>query len=302
MNLTRRRFLNSTLVAGSGLVLGSGTAGAIEPIRRVGSSRIRLSLAAYSYRDYLRLKQPREPRMTLADFIDNAATMPLDAVELTAYYFPETTPAYLAGLKGRCTRLGLDVSGTAIGNNFCVPQADALKMQIANAKSWVEHTSRLGGKTIRIFAGGVARGDTEERARARCIEAIQELCEHAGRFGIYIALENHGGITDTLDQMLALVSAIKSPWFGVNWDTGNFHTRDPYADLTRLAPYAVVAQIKTEIRRAGKRAEEADLKRLLGILRAANYRGYLALEYEAAEDARKAVPRHLATLHKLIAS
>jgi sugar phosphate isomerase/epimerase len=114
-------------------------------------------------------------------------------------------------------------------------------------------------------------------------------------------LENHGGITGTLDQMLALVRGVKSEWFGVNLDTGNFHTPDPYADLARLAPYAVVVQIKTEIQRRGRKAEPADLKRLLEMLRSANYRGYVALEYEAAEEPRKAVPRHLAELRKLMA-
>src|SRR5207244_4380233 len=106
--------------------------------------------------------------------------------------------------------------------------------------SWIEHTSRLGGKTMRIFAGNVARGDTEERARSRCVEVIQEVCEYAGQFGIFLALENHGGITATADSILAIVRAVKSDWFGVNLDTGNFHTADPYADLARIAPYAVV--------------------------------------------------------------
>ena len=105
--------------------------------------------------------------MTLDDFIDFAAAQDIDAVELTAYYFAETTPEYLAGLKGRCTRLGLDVSGTAVGNNFCVPDPAKLKAELAMVKAWVEHTSRLGGKTIRIFAGNVAKGDTEEKARDR---------------------------------------------------------------------------------------------------------------------------------------
>jgi sugar phosphate isomerase/epimerase len=295
MTTTRRRFLHAVgAAAGVGL---ARRAAAIEPVRRLGRPHMKLSLAAYSYRQFLNLKRPT---MTLAEFIDAAAGMPLDAVELTAYYFPETSTRYLAGLKARCTRLGLDISGTAVGNNFCSPDASRLKTQIADVKRWIEHTSFLGGKTMRIFAGSVERGDTEERARNRTIEAIQEVCDHAGRFGIFLALENHGGITGNIEQMLAIVRGVKSAWFGVNLDTGNFHTPDPYADLARLAPYAVVVQLKTEIQRTGKRKEEADLKRLVEILRAANYRGYVALEYEADEDPRTAVPRHLATLRKLV--
>jgi sugar phosphate isomerase/epimerase len=299
-NPTRRRFLQSTAVAATGLMLASGSAPAIDPIRRTGRSHIRLSLAAYSFRRYLALRPNARQEMTLDDFIDLGAGLPLDAVELTAYYFPQTTNEYLAQLKGHCTRLGLDVSGTAVGNNFCTPDAARLRTQIADVKRWIEHTARLGGKTMRIFAGNVERGDTEERARARCVEAIQEACDHAAQFGVYLALENHGGITGTIDQMLMLVRAVRHDWFGVNWDTGNFHSADPYADLARLAPYAVTVQIKTEIQRAGRGKEEADLSRLIGILRAANYRGYVALEYEAREDPKAAVPRALAALHRLM--
>ena len=294
--MNRRTFVNTALTAGA--FAATGGAAAIEPIRRQGRPQIRLSLAAYSFRQALDLKQ-QKPAMTLDSFIDLAATLPLDAVELTAYYFPETSARYLARLKGRCTRLGLDVSGTAVGNDFCTTNASRLKEQIAHVKSWIEHTSRLGGKTLRLFAGSVERGDTEERARQRCLEAFHEGCDHAGLFGIYLALENHGGITATPEQMLALVHAVKSDWFGVNLDTGNFHTADPYADLARIAPYAVVTQIKTEIQRAGKQKEQADLKRLIQMLRDVNYRGYVALEHEAAEDPKIAVPRHLRTLREL---
>lgn len=300
MTHTRRQFLTSSLAAGAAITAAS-TATAIEPIKRPGKSHMKLSIAAYSYNGLLNLKAKPKPAMTLDDFVDLAADMYTDAVELTAYYFAETTPEYLAHLKGKCTRLGLDVSGTAVGNNFCLADADKLKEQMAMVKSWVEHTSRLGGKTIRIFAGNVDKGDTEENALKRCVASIEEACEYAGKYGIYLAIENHGGITSTPEQLLKIVKAVKSPWFGVNLDTGNFHGEDPYADLAQAAPYAVTVQVKTEITRKGqKEKEDADLAKEIEILRKVNYRGYVALEYEAKEDPRTAVPKHIATLRKLI--
>lgn len=283
----------------------AGTAGApaahgIEPISRIGQPKLKLSLAAYSFRQWLDLKKKPKPDMTLADFIDLAGQQNIDAVELTAYYFAETSPAYLGALKTRATRLGLDVSGTAVGNNFCTPDPEKLKSELAMVKAWVEHTSRLGGKTIRIFAGTVAKGDSEEKARDRAVATIQEACDYAAKYGVFLALENHGGITATADQLLAVVKAVQHTHFGVNLDSGNFHTQDPYGDLVRIAPYAVNAQFKTEIKPAGKSVQEADLGRLVKILRDANYRGYVALEYEAKADARTAVPKHLETLKRLI--
>ena len=206
--------------------------------------------------------------MTLDDFIDLAAGMDLDAVELTAYYFPKTTPEYLAHLKGRCTRLGLDVSGTAVGNDFCVANADKLRAQI-DVRQAMDRAQRPSGRQddahLRRQRG---QGRHARRKHAgRCVAAIQEACDHAAKYGIYLALENHGGITGTAEQMLALVKAVKHDWFGVNLDTGNFHTADPYADLEKVAPYAVTVQVKTEIQRRGMKKEDADLKRLIDILR-----------------------------------
>ncbi len=292
MTLSRRQFL----AAASTVALASA-AGAIEPIKRNGKPHIRLSIAAYSFRQYLDIKKKD---MTLEDFADLAASYELDAIEPTAYYFADTSKAYLAKLKAHCTRLGLDVSSGAVGNDFCHVDAETQAKQIKYVKDWTERYALLGAKTVRIFAGGVKPKDTEQKAFSRCVEAIEECCEHAGKFGMILALENHGGLTSTAEQILALVKAVKSEHFGVNLDTGNFHTADPYEDLTRVAPYAVVVQIKTEVQRAGKAKEDADLGRLIDILKKANYRGYVALEYEAKEEPKMAIPRHIAALRKLV--
>lgn len=296
---TRRAFLRSTVATGVALA-ATRAAPAIDPINRSGKPVVKLSLAAYSFNRFMSLKGKTKPTMSMDDFVEFAAGIGLEAVEPTAYYFPETTRDYFTRFRGKCTRLGLDVSGTAIGNDFCKPDPAALKKEIESVKQWIENASLIGAKTIRIFAGSVAKGDSEENARARCVEAIQEACDYAGKFGIYLALENHGGITATPAQILAIVKAVKHDWFGVNLDTGNFHGDDPYADLAQLAPYAVVVQYKTEITRKGQKKEDADCKRVLDILRTVNYRGYVALEYEADDDPRTAVPKAIEQMRKAL--
>jgi len=77
------------------------------------------------------------------------------------------------------------------------------------------------------------------------------------------------------------------------------HGEDPYAEIAELAPYAVNVQVKTEIHRKGAGAnEEADLGRVIAILREARYAGYVVLEYEAAEDPLSAIPRHIKKLRE----
>jgi sugar phosphate isomerase/epimerase len=297
---TRRRFLRRAALAAAGPLILSHTrpATAIAPIGRTRPGHLKLSVAAYSYRQFLGGKAPR---MDLFDFVNLAADMALDAVELTSYYFPtDVDNDYLHRLKQHAFLVGLDVSGTSVGNDFCVPPGPERDKQLALVRTWIDHAAELDAPVIRIFAGRVAKGDTEEVAVARAIEGIKAALPYAAERGVMLALENHGGITATPEQFLTLVKAIDHPNFGVNLDTGNFRTSDPYADLGRIAPYAVNVQVKTEISPGGKSKEEADLARLVNILREARYSGYVVLEYEAGEDPMSAVPRHIKTLRGLI--
>ena len=298
---TRRHFLASASVAAlAGPSLLGGVASAIGPIGRTRSSHLKLSLAAYSYRDSLTSKAGK-PTMDLFDFLELSADMALDAVELTSYYFPtDVNSDYLHRLKQKAFTLGLDVSGTSVGNNFCVAPGPERDKQLALVRTWVDRAAELDAPVIRIFAGMVPKGEAEDVAVARAIEGIKESLPYAVSKGVTLALENHGGITATPAQLLKLVRAVDSPNFGVNLDTGNFHGPDPYENLAQIAPYAVNVQVKTEISRMGQPKEEADLSRVIGVLRDAKYSGYVVLEYEAKEDAAVAVPRHIKKLRSLI--
>jgi sugar phosphate isomerase/epimerase len=239
--------------------------------------------------------------MDLFDFVNLAADMALDAVELTSYYFPpEPTTEYLHRLKQHAFTLGLDVSGTSVGNNFCVPDGPDREKQLQLVRTWVDRAAEIDAPVIRIFAGKVSDGDTEETAVARAIEGIRAALPYAAERGVALALENHGGITSTPEQLLKLVKAVDAPNFGVNLDTGNFHGEDVYAEMALLAPYALNVQVKTEITPKGKPKQDADLARVVDVLRQSRYSGYVVLEYEAAEDPMSAIPRHIKTLRKLI--
>src|SRR5438552_7982240 len=206
--LHRRNFLQATAVAGSSLALGglANRAAAIEPIARNGEPKFKFSLAAYSYRDLLLPKQGKPAQLTLKDFIDDCAKMNLEGTELTSYYFPkETTPDYLHALRRQAFRLGLDISGTAIGNEFGHPPGEKRDAEIAKTKQWIDYAEILGAPVIRIFAGHQQKGQAAEEAHSLMVSAIEECCDHAGKRGVYLALENHGGPTGTAEGLLKFV-------------------------------------------------------------------------------------------------
>lgn len=295
----RRELLKAGVAVGlaAGLTSTSGEyAAAIEPPQRVGGAKMKVGCCAYSYRKYL---QDKTAPMPLKKFLEICATMNMDGVELTAYYFPNPlSSAELNALTRHAYLLGLEVTGSAVGNTFTLPTGEERNKQIAYVKQWIEYTADMGGRSLRIFAGSLPKGVEATEARKWVVECVQECLPLAEKKGVIMAMENHHGVVPDANTVFQILDAIKSDWFGFKWDSGNFQTPDPFVDLTRLAKYAVTTHIKTEMSPGGKK-QEADLSRFVKILREASYRGYLLLEYEAAEDPMTAVPKTIATLQKL---
>jgi sugar phosphate isomerase/epimerase len=298
----RRAFFKDATCVAAGAIGGIAggwfprRAAAIEPIQRNGTAKFKFSLAGYSYRDLL---TGNPPKLTLDDFIADCAKMGLEGTEPTSYYFPNNvTYEYLRHLKHLAFRLGLDISGTAVGNDFCHPAGPRRDGEIAQVKKWIDYAEILGAPVIRIFSG-TPRGDqTVDTAHRLAVEAIEECCRYAGQHGVFLALENHGGLTQTIEGMLGLVRDVKSEWFGVNLDTGNFRGQDVYGDLARLAPYAINVQVKVTVSGPDGKQVPADFRRLAKILTDAGYRGYIVLEYEEREDPRVACPRYIDQLRE----
>jgi len=295
----RRQFLAgaSCMAVGSALM---DPAAAIEPIARPGTPKFKFSLAAYSYRDLLK---GNPATLTLADFVRDCAEMNLEGTELTSYYFPEPlTDEYLCGLKRQCFELGLDVSGGAVGNDFGYPPGPKRDEQLALVKRWVDHAELLGAPVIRIFAGLQKPGVEPRQTHSLMVSGIEECCDYAGKHGVFLALENHGGPTTTAQGMLSFIRDVRSPWLGVNLDTGNFFTDDPYDDIEQIAPYAVNVQAKAVVSKPeGENKRPTDFPRVAGILRKAGYRGYIVLEYEEGGDPRVECRKYIDVLREAFA-
>jgi sugar phosphate isomerase/epimerase len=292
--MNRRHFLGASFAA-----TPPGLSLAQFPERR-GKARMHVGLAAYSFRDQFawskgKTKTPVNGEIDMFGFLDYCAEHGCHGGELTSYFFPaDADRVYFHRLKRHAFLRGVDICGTAIGNNFSLGPGKILEREVANAKQWLDKAVLMGAPHVRFFAGtgkGFAAGG--ERVEA-AIAAVKDCAEYAGERGIFIGIENHGGITAEL--LMRLVKEVDSPWVGINLDSGNFISEDPYANFERCAPLAVNVQLKTHMRGSVR----ADLPRLIGILAKAKYQGYVVLEYEHGKP--EEIPDYLATLRKLCAS
>jgi L-ribulose-5-phosphate 3-epimerase len=138
-------------------------------------------------------------------------------------------------------------------------------------------------------------GHTEDEAFQWCIGAIEECLPAAEKAGVLLALENHWGLTTRPENLLRIHQAVRSPWLGINLDTGNF-PGDPYPGIEMLAPHAAIVQAKTYYGGGEWYTLDLDYPRIAGILGKAGFRGWVSLEMEGKEPAATAVPKSLQVL------
>ncbi|HKW65172.1 MAG TPA: sugar phosphate isomerase/epimerase family protein [Candidatus Acidoferrum sp.] len=248
-------------------------------------ARLMTGCCAYSYAKLL-----KAGKMTMEDVIEKAVELGIDAVDMTAYWFKSTEPAYLASLRHLAHKNGVCFSGAATGASTV--QADAAKRAQAldEIKKWTDVTEALGASHLRVFAGKLPPGATMQQGIQWTVDTLKVACEYAGKKGITLGVENHEGITQNADVCIELVHRIDSPYFGINLDITNFIATaqaDAYAQIEATVPYAT----HTHIRDVLANGQALDLNRVWPLFARANYKGFMSAEYEGEEDPSTGVPK-----------
>ena len=261
----------------------------------VAKGRFHPAICAYSFRNQLKAKT-----FTYADVIRMAAETGADGVDLTTYWLEDTSDATLFPLKRQAYRAGIELYTLGVRVHLAQPTPELQTEQVELVKKWADAAQRLGAGHIRVFGGTVPKGATEDQAVVWAVETMKRCTEEAGKRGITLGLEDDGGLTTNADRTIEIVRKTDSQWAGINLDIGNFPT-EAYAQIAACAPYATNVHFKTNVH-IDHHPQPADWPRVLQILGAAGYRGYLSLEYEEEGDALHTVPALISRMKSVIAA
>ncbi|CCG99511.1 Xylose isomerase domain protein TIM barrel [Fibrella aestuarina BUZ 2] len=281
---SRRSFLK-TVSASIPLVTTAG----IHPVAAPKPDPVRLSCNLYSFNEPLVNKT-----MTLEQVLTFCAETGFAAVDPTGYYFPGypalPDDSYTYLIKRKAFRLGLDISGTGVRNDFTLPDPTRRKAEIDLVRRWIGFAAKLGAPVLRIFSGkNVPEGHSRPEVARWVVDAIGECCRYAAQEGVMLVLQNHADFIETADQLLDILKQVQSDWLAVNLDIGSFKIGDPYAQIAQVAPFAVTWQLKENLFVDGREVE-TDLTRIVRIVRESGYRGYLPIETLGKGDPRQKVP------------
>lgn len=291
-SLTRRRFLTaSALLPFAASFASSSARAAYTAIPRHSGPHLRPSLNAYSFLELLNANAKDKTKgLDLFGVCDFCAKVGFDAVDVTGYFFPgyPKAPAddYVIRLKRHAFNLGLAISGTGVRNDFTAADPAVRAEGVTRIKTWIEVAAKLGAPTIRVFADSQApfknwqqasANAPREKVEAWMADSIRECAVHGQKFGIIVAVQNHGDFINTGAEHLSLLRRVDHEWCAALVDTGKYLTPEPYADIALMAPYAVNWQIK-ETMQSTTKSPRVDLKKLVSIIRQSGYRGYVPIE------------------------
>ncbi len=283
--MKRRDFIGTAFA--TGLALPSPT-NASE-----SKGRFRAAICAYSFRDQLKAGS-----MTYADLIRMAADLGADGIDFTAYWLPDTSDQTLFALKRQAYRSSVAIYTIGISANMAQPTPELRAAEIEKVRKWLGVAEKLGASHMRVFGGDIPEGASEEQAAGWAVETLIRCADEAGKKGITLGVEDDGGITTNANRTVEIVSKAGSQWAGINLDIGNFPD-DAYTQIEMCAPYATNVHFKSEVH-VDHKGQPVDIPRILKILGNAGYHGYLAIEYEARDDPRTAVPKWVSMLREAI--
>jgi sugar phosphate isomerase/epimerase len=264
---------------------------------------------------------PPGKAMTMEDFLDFAVELGVDGVSLESCFFPTMERSWFAELRAQLDDFGLErvyawghPTGLEDGTNRAA--LEDLVVQIDNA-------DLIGAKVMRVTPGP-GPNDWRYEPRQPRLDVLagwfQEAARKAGRRDIKLAAENHGDYT--AKEMLWLVEAVGSPYFGVNFDTGNFLRLldDPIVAMEKLADHVFATHIKDlKVRTDASPAAWfffssapvgeglIDIGQIVRLLSEAGYDGLLAVEIDHLHpdygyDEHLAVRQSIGELRRLVAT
>ena len=201
----------------------------------------------YSYHRYFGEVYPQQgpppQKMTPEDFLTRAKELEVDGVTLENCFMPSLDLGYLGQIRGIVDDYGFDrvwgwghPNGLEGGTN-----TEAYKDMIVN----FQYAHTVGAKIMRVVGSSLAfRNEPHAPQLQRLERMFKEAVKVAEDNDIKMAVENHFDFYSY--EFQGLLETIASPYFGLNFDTGNFLRMmdDPVKAMDKLSPYVLATHVK----------------------------------------------------------
>jgi L-ribulose-5-phosphate 3-epimerase len=259
-------------------------AGAVTPSSAQTSGKaLKISLAQWSLHKAIQSRLVTNldfPRIARQQF-------GIEGLEFVNQLWEAPTERYITTLKRNMRdhgSTGVLIMCDGEGNMGSADRAERLR-SATNHHRWVDIAAELGCTSIRtnMYPGAKQPSTAAEidEFLKNCSESFSKLVEYGAPRKINVIIENHGGISSNPDVVVRLMKMVRG--LGTLPDFGNFPKEvDKYEAVQKLMPFAKGVSMKCYDFSPTAEETTIDMKRMLDIVRAANYSGWVGIEYEGS--------------------
>ena len=277
---------------------------------------MRISLSMYSLSSTI-----KKENWSIIDFIDYASKIPVDGVELLDMYWTDNNKLEIEQVKMSLDSLNLKVSAYDVTNNFVKKTSEERDAEVRKVLDGIEVAKMLDTKVVRVFCGDINGELTFEEGASWIIEGLKKCAEVAEKAQVYLAIENHGLLAGTSTQVVEILKEVNSPNVKSTFDTGNFllvHEKPTEAfnqlknDIVHVHFKDFREKTENDLFNGFRSTEgveligvipgdgEVDLAYIVDGLKKSDYDGWLSIEYEGFDDAKRANEEAVSRLRNLL--
>ncbi len=248
-------------------------------------------------------------KASLQEFLDYAQAEGFNCVEISVgeVWNEATGEERVDEVRRLLEERGLRVSALAARNDFVVLDPAAVERQVTRMQRVCQLARRLGTSLLRTEGGFPKPEVPPERwleAMAGCLTRLKPFIEGEG---FYLAVDNHGLVTNDARLQVELFQRVGSRHVGANLDTMNYRWAGHDLETVRqfyqlIAPYTLHTHFKDGRGSRGQYVGEAlgegeiDLEHAVRCLKQVGYQGVWCVEYEGRGDPREGYRKGLAWL------
>lgn len=238
----------------------------------------------------------------MLDFVKKARELHFDAVEYVSRFYTKeaTNPIAFAKLirelKIRSDDAGIQNLLIMVDGEGALASADKTvrNQAVDNHKKWLDAAQGLGCHSVRINLLGGPEDDPAAWI-ASSAEGLAALSSLAAKQRLNILVENHGGLSSNGALLAEVMHTVNLPNCGTLPDFGNFcitrqnnekwpspciNEYDRYLGVAEMMPFAKGVSAKSFDFDANGNETTIDYPRILEIIKASGYTGYIGIEYE----------------------
>ncbi len=291
--MNRRNFVRQSVLTASAITLTNSLPG-----MSMNATGIELSLAEWSLNRTI-----REGKLDHLDFAAKAKKdFGISVVEYVNGLFGNSTmsfkdagksSSYLGELLKRSKDAGVINHLIMVDEEgpLALPDDKVRLQAIEDHKKWFDAAQFLECKTVRVNL----HGDGESAAKKiASIDSLGRLGEFASTLGLNVVVENHGSDSSNGQWVADVMKQVNRKNVGTLPDFGNFcithpwgetqsdcqNMYDRYKGVQELLPFAKGVSAKSYDFAANGEQPKIDYKKLLDIVKASGFKGYIGIEFE----------------------